>query len=263
MLATIGVALGRQPVPRCARQSARLSAPIEAARTSPARWRSSATHRSTGRARTSPPAAVPSFLGAGAYRHHVPASVDHLIQRSRVPDQPTRPTSRRSPRARCRYLFEFQTQVGAAHRHGGGQRLDVRRLHRLRRSRDDGPAASPAATRRSCPAACIRTTATSPSRPSPTSEGFEIVRLPAAVDAEGRTIIVADRRRDRLRRRAEPRRLRPSSRDVTDARRGRPRRGRAADRGRHRGGLARPARSRRARWAPTSSSPRASRSATR
>ncbi|NNE84111.1 MAG: glycine dehydrogenase, partial [Alphaproteobacteria bacterium] len=24
---------------------------------------------------------VPSFLGAGAYRHHVPASVDHLIQR--------------------------------------------------------------------------------------------------------------------------------------------------------------------------------------
>ncbi|MCB2087582.1 MAG: glycine dehydrogenase, partial [Sphingomonadaceae bacterium] len=24
---------------------------------------------------------VPFFLGAGAYRHHVPASVDHLIQR--------------------------------------------------------------------------------------------------------------------------------------------------------------------------------------
>jgi glycine dehydrogenase subunit 1 len=24
---------------------------------------------------------VPFFMGAGAYRHHVPASVDHLIQR--------------------------------------------------------------------------------------------------------------------------------------------------------------------------------------
>ena len=25
---------------------------------------------------------VPFFVGAGAYRHHIPASVDHLIQRS-------------------------------------------------------------------------------------------------------------------------------------------------------------------------------------
>ena len=35
---------------------------------------------------------VPFFCGAGAYKHHVPATVDHLIQRSewltaRVPDQ--------------------------------------------------------------------------------------------------------------------------------------------------------------------------------
>jgi glycine dehydrogenase subunit 1 len=32
-------------------------------------------------ARNVPAGSVPSFLGAGAYRHHVPATVDHLIQR--------------------------------------------------------------------------------------------------------------------------------------------------------------------------------------
>src|ERR1700730_5189837 len=29
-----------------------------------------------------PAGSLPFFVGAGAYRHHVPASVDHLIQRS-------------------------------------------------------------------------------------------------------------------------------------------------------------------------------------
>ena len=29
----------------------------------------------------------PFFVGAGAYKHHVPASVDHLIQRVGIPDQ--------------------------------------------------------------------------------------------------------------------------------------------------------------------------------
>ena len=38
--------------------------------------------------------AAPSFLGGGAYRHHVPAAVDHLIQRGEFLT-PTRPTSRR------------------------------------------------------------------------------------------------------------------------------------------------------------------------
>ena len=32
-------------------------------------------------AKSMPASGVPSFLGAGAYRHHVPASVDHLVQR--------------------------------------------------------------------------------------------------------------------------------------------------------------------------------------
>jgi glycine dehydrogenase subunit 1 len=29
-----------------------------------------------------PAGSVPFFVGCGAYRHHIPASVDHLIQRS-------------------------------------------------------------------------------------------------------------------------------------------------------------------------------------
>ncbi len=32
-------------------------------------------------AKNRPAGAMASFIGAGAYRHHVPASVDHLIQR--------------------------------------------------------------------------------------------------------------------------------------------------------------------------------------
>ena len=33
-------------------------------------------------ARNQAAGAAPSFCGAGAYKHHVPAAVDHLIQRS-------------------------------------------------------------------------------------------------------------------------------------------------------------------------------------
>jgi glycine dehydrogenase subunit 1 len=55
---------------------------------------------------------VPFFVGAGSYKHHVPATVDHLIQRSEFLTSYT-PYQPEIAQGTLQYLFEFQTQVAA------------------------------------------------------------------------------------------------------------------------------------------------------
>jgi glycine dehydrogenase subunit 1 len=61
-------------------------------------------------AKNTPASSVPFFVGAGAYKHHVPATVDHLIQRSEFLTSYT-PYQPEIAQGTLQYLFEFQTQV--------------------------------------------------------------------------------------------------------------------------------------------------------
>jgi glycine dehydrogenase subunit 1 len=63
-------------------------------------------------ARNRPAGAGPFFCGAGAYRHHLPATVDHIIQRSEFLTSYT-PYQPEIAQGTLQVLFEFQTQVAA------------------------------------------------------------------------------------------------------------------------------------------------------
>ena len=56
--------------------------------------------------------AGPFFVGCGAYKHHVPATVDHIIQRSEFLTSYT-PYQPEIAQGTLQYLFEFQTQIAS------------------------------------------------------------------------------------------------------------------------------------------------------
>lgn len=56
------------------------------------------------------PGVAPFFIGAGAYRHHVPSTVDYMIQRGEFLTSYT-PYQPEITQGTLQYLFEFQTQV--------------------------------------------------------------------------------------------------------------------------------------------------------
>ena len=160
-------------------------------------------------ARNAPAGAGPFFCGAGAYRHHVPASVDHLIQRSEFLTSYT-PYQPEIAQGTLQVLFEFQTQVAA-----------LTGLPVANASMYDGSTACAeavmmaarvtGAARRCSPAACTRTT------PRPLDAGPLRRRRASAPGRRHRRRGRGDRRdrrRHRLRGGADPQRVRRRS-DVT------------------------------------------------
>jgi glycine dehydrogenase subunit 1 len=91
-------------------ESARLAGPVDL----PPHQGELEVERALGRlaAKNRPAGAGPFFCGAGAYRHHVPASVDHIIQRSEFLTSYT-PYQPEIAQGTLQVLFEFQTQVAA------------------------------------------------------------------------------------------------------------------------------------------------------
>jgi glycine dehydrogenase subunit 1 len=133
--------------------------------------------------------AGPFFCGAGAYRHHVPATVDHIIQRSEFLTSYT-PYQPEIAQGTLQALYEFQTQVVAL------TGLDVANA-----SMYDGSTACAEAvmmarrvTRRT---KAVLSGGLHPHYAATTqtiahAEGMQIQRLPAAIDAEAAVLDTID-----------------------------------------------------------------------
>src|SRR3954471_2719136 len=136
-----------------------------------------------------PAGAGPFFCGAGAYRHHVPASVDHIIQRSEFLTSYT-PYQPEIAQGTLQVLFEFQTQVAA-----------LTGLEVANASMYDGSTACAEAVmmaqRVTRKEKAILSGGLHPHYAATTqtiahAEGMEIERLPAAIDAEAAVIEAID-----------------------------------------------------------------------
>ncbi|MBJ7413740.1 MAG: aminomethyl-transferring glycine dehydrogenase subunit GcvPA [Phenylobacterium sp.] len=133
--------------------------------------------------------AGPFFCGAGAYKHHVPATVDHIIQRSEFLTSYT-PYQPEIAQGTLQVLFEFQTQVAAL------TGMDVANA-----SMYDGSTACAEAVmmaqRVNRREKAILSGGLHPHYAATTqtiahAEGMEIVRLAAAIDAEAAVIDAID-----------------------------------------------------------------------
>ncbi|GAA4003036.1 aminomethyl-transferring glycine dehydrogenase subunit GcvPA [Sphingomonas humi] len=108
MLATIGAA-NVDELFRDVPEEARLDGPIHGLPLHASEL--SVERQLTALARKNVPASdAPFFLGCGAYKHHIPASVDHLIQRGEFLTAYT-PYQPEIAQGTLQVLFEFQSQV--------------------------------------------------------------------------------------------------------------------------------------------------------
>jgi glycine dehydrogenase subunit 1 len=139
--------------------------------------------------RNRPAGAGPFFCGAGAYRHHVPASVDHLIQRSEFLTSYT-PYQPEIAQGTLQTLFEFQTQVAA-----------LTGLPVANASMYDGSTACAEAVmmaarvtrrRRAILSGGVHPHYDEAAHTLAHSAGIETVRLPAAIDGEAAVLAAID-----------------------------------------------------------------------
>jgi glycine dehydrogenase subunit 1 len=136
-----------------------------------------------------PAGAGPFFCGAGAYRHHVPASVDHIIQRSEFLTSYT-PYQPEIAQGTLQVLFEFQTQVAAL----TGMEVANASLYDGSTACAEAVMMSRRVTRRrkAVLSGGLHPHYARVTHTIATAEGMEITRRPAAVDAEADVLAAID-----------------------------------------------------------------------